>query len=59
MFRGYDEFQKLGDLLDDELNGRRYDSAELERLASELSQLFPSISGTLTRMIERQKAPLH
>jgi hypothetical protein len=58
MFRGYDEFQKLGDLLDAELHGRRYDSAELERLAGELSHLFPSISGTLTRMIERQRTHL-
>lgn len=55
MIRGYKELQRLGDLLDAELNGRYYDGEELNRLASRISQMYPGISGTLARMVERQR----
>jgi hypothetical protein len=54
MIRGYKELQRLGDLLDAELNGRHYDNDELSRLANNISQMYPSISGTLARMVQRQ-----
>jgi len=38
MIRGYKELQRLGDLLDAELNGRHYDNDELNRLANNISQ---------------------
>jgi len=54
MIRGYQELTRLGDLLDAELNGRLFDRDELNRLASCISQMYPGISGTLARMVERQ-----
>ena len=59
MIRGYKELQRLGDLLDAELNGRHYDNDELSRLANNISQMYPSISGTLARMVQRQVDGTH
>lgn len=59
MIRGYKELRRLGDLLEAELEGRYYDNDELHRLANNISQMYPSISGTLARMVERQVDGTH
>ncbi|HVI51249.1 MAG TPA: hypothetical protein VM661_08580 [Candidatus Sulfotelmatobacter sp.] len=55
MIKGYQELNRLGDLLEAELDGRHFDSDEVNRLASAIAQLYPGISGTLSRMLERQR----
>jgi len=54
MRTGYQDLLRLGSLLEAELDGRHEHHAEIARLAQELSQKYPEISGTLTRMMERQ-----
>lgn len=55
MIKGYHELNRLGDLLEAELDGRQFDAAEVNRLASSIAQMYPNISGTLARMLERQR----
>jgi|GEM_PF-1636431 len=53
MFKGMHEMQRLGVLLEAELNGRHYDGDELRRLAGTLAEMYPAMAGTLVRAMER------
>lgn len=54
MVRGFEELARLGDLLEAEMNGKSFDGEEAHQLAACIAELYPTISGTLARMVERQ-----
>jgi hypothetical protein len=55
MVKGWHEMDRLNALLEAELNGHHIDHGEAHRLASHISELYPHISGTLARMVERHR----